>query len=62
VTPGSFPVAVDSTGPPGLALNHTTHTLYVTNLGGHTVSVINQATCNAPSTSGCGSQAVPGYR
>ena len=52
---GQVPATVTvGNGPLGLALNHKTHTLYVTNLGGNTVSVINAATCNAEFTSGCG--------
>jgi YVTN family beta-propeller protein len=51
---GQVPATVTvGNGPLGLALNHKTHTLYVTNLGGNTVSVINAATCNATDTSGC---------
>jgi len=51
---GQTPATI-STGraPLAMALNHKTHTLYVSNLGGDTVSVINAATCNAGDTSGC---------
>ena len=49
VQAGKFPVAA--------ALNPATHTLYVANLGGGSVSVINVAACNAVTTSGCGQQA-----
>jgi YVTN family beta-propeller protein len=52
-------------GPFGIAVNPTTDTVYVANTGqlfvtadGHTVSVIDGATCNASDTSGCG-QATP---
>jgi YVTN family beta-propeller protein len=47
-------------GPTGVAVDPVTDTIYVTNSGpgvdgtGHTVSVINGATCNATDTSGCG--------
>jgi YVTN family beta-propeller protein len=52
---GQTPATISvGNGPLGLALNHKTHTLYVTNSGDNTVSVINAATCNATSTSGCG--------
>ena len=46
---GQFPVAA--------ALNPATRTLYVANLGGGTVSVVNVAACNAHTTSGCGQPA-----
>jgi DNA-binding beta-propeller fold protein YncE len=46
---GKFPVAA--------ALNPATRTLYVANLGGGSVSVINVAACNALTTSGCGQPA-----
>jgi YVTN family beta-propeller protein len=46
VTTGSFPQAV--------AVDQATDTIYVANLNGNTVSVINGATCNAEVTSGCG--------
>jgi YVTN family beta-propeller protein len=38
----------------GIAIDQATDTVYVTNLGGNTVSVINGATCNAQVTTGCG--------
>jgi len=47
-------------GPTGVAVDPASDTVYVTNSGpgvdgtGHTVSVINGATCNATETSGCG--------
>ena len=47
-------------GPDGIATDQATDTVYVTNDGpggdnsGHTVSVINGATCNGQVTSGCG--------
>ena len=46
-------VAVGS-GPAGIAVDQATSTVYVTNQGGRTVSVINAATCNARRHSGCG--------
>jgi DNA-binding beta-propeller fold protein YncE len=46
-------VAVGS-GPAGIAVDQATSTVYVTNEGGQTVSVINAATCNARRHSGCG--------
>jgi YVTN family beta-propeller protein len=46
VATGSFPQAV--------AVDQATDTIYVANLNGNTVSVINGATCNAEVTSGCG--------
>jgi DNA-binding beta-propeller fold protein YncE len=46
---GNFPV--------GAALNTSTQTLYVANLGGGSVSVINVARCNAVTTAGCGQPA-----
>jgi DNA-binding beta-propeller fold protein YncE len=46
---GQFPVAA--------AVNPATRTLYVANLGGGTVSVVNVAACNAQTTSGCGQPA-----
>ena len=48
-------------GPDGVAVDQATHTVYVVNDGptnnGHTVSVINAATCNGPRHSGCGQTA-----
>ena len=40
--------------PLGVAVDQATNTVYVTNFGANTVSVINGATCNATVTSGCG--------
>jgi YVTN family beta-propeller protein len=59
---GDAPATVTvGSGPFGIAVNPTTDTVYVANTGqlfttadGHTVSVINGATCNASVTSGCG--------
>ena len=56
------PTVADPEGPgTGIAVNSLTNTIYVANAGspypstaGHTVSVINGATCNATTTSGCG--------
>lgn len=38
----------------GLAVNPSTHTLYASNANGDTVAVINTASCNAATASGCG--------
>jgi YVTN family beta-propeller protein len=51
------PTIIVGSGPEGIAVNDTTDTVYVTNLGnfsGDTVSVINAATCNGTQHSGCG--------
>jgi DNA-binding beta-propeller fold protein YncE len=40
--------------PVGIAVNPATRTVYVANLGGGSVSVINIARCNAVTTAGCG--------
>lgn len=40
-------------GPLSVLLVRRTHTLYVTNLGGHTVSMINESTCNATTRASC---------
>jgi YVTN family beta-propeller protein len=40
--------------PSGVAIDRKTDTVYVTNVGDNTVSVINGATCNAEDTTGCG--------
>jgi len=40
--------------PSGVAVNDATHTVYVTDAFSNEVSVINAATCNAVTTSGCG--------
>jgi DNA-binding beta-propeller fold protein YncE len=40
-------------GPVGIAVDQASDTVYVVNSSGNTVSVINGATCNARSTSGC---------
>jgi len=54
---GQAPATIAAGGGPGMALNHKTHTLYVTSspfvTTAPTVSVINSATCNATDTSGC---------
>jgi DNA-binding beta-propeller fold protein YncE len=39
--------------PDGVAIDEATHTVYVTNVSDNTVSVINEATCNARVTWGC---------
>lgn len=49
------PVTVAAgSGANGVVVDDATHTVYVTDGGGNTVSVINAATCNAADTSGCG--------
>jgi DNA-binding beta-propeller fold protein YncE len=50
VTVGSDPLSV--------AIDQHTRTVYVTNAGGNTVSMINAATCNGTNTSGCAQQSV----
>lgn len=39
--------------PEGIALDRATGTIYVANIGGNTISVINAWTCNATNFSGC---------
>jgi YVTN family beta-propeller protein len=48
------PTVSVGTSPSGVAINEITDTIYVTNQGSGTVSVIDGATCNASDTSGCG--------
>jgi YVTN family beta-propeller protein len=48
------PTVQVGSSPVGLAIDLATDTIYVTNFGNNTVSVINGATCNAENTSGCG--------
>jgi YVTN family beta-propeller protein len=48
------PVIKVGSRPDGVAVDQATDTVYVTNGGDNTVSVINGATCNATITSGCG--------
>jgi YVTN family beta-propeller protein len=43
-------------GPDGIAIDLATDTLYVSNVTGDTVSVLDAATCNATVSSGCGTQ------
>lgn len=50
----SPPAVTVGSAPDGVAVDEATHTVYVTNAGGSTVSVINAATCNASDHSGCG--------
>ncbi len=52
----SSPVATVHVGskPTGVAIDPETHSLYVTDSGGNTVSVINTSTCNAEVQAGCG--------
>ncbi|HEV2932761.1 MAG TPA: YncE family protein [Streptosporangiaceae bacterium] len=49
----SWPVAAVGMNPVGIAVDQATNTIYVTNSGDATVSVINGATCNGDDTSGC---------
>jgi YVTN family beta-propeller protein len=52
---GQTPTTVAAgSGANGVAIDDATHTVYVTDGGSGTVSVINAATCNAADTSGCG--------
>jgi DNA-binding beta-propeller fold protein YncE len=52
---GQTPPVVTVGGVPLIAaVNEATDTVYVTNVGGNNVSVIDGATCNATNTSGCG--------
>jgi DNA-binding beta-propeller fold protein YncE len=52
------PATIDvQPGPDGVVIDDATHTVYTVNVGkndGHTVSVINAATCNGRRHSGCG--------
>jgi DNA-binding beta-propeller fold protein YncE len=41
------------TGPQGIANDTVTGAIYVANIGGNTISVINARTCNATDYSGC---------
>jgi DNA-binding beta-propeller fold protein YncE len=49
-----WPTVAVGNGPVNLAVNQRTHTVYVTNIGDNTVSVIDGATCNAGNHTGCG--------
>jgi DNA-binding beta-propeller fold protein YncE len=51
-----WPVVDVGSIPLGLAVDEATDTIYVSNAGDSTVSVINGATCNATNTSGCSHQ------
>ncbi len=56
VTSGCGSVAATITvgpGPAGVGIDQATHTVYVTNSGTDTVSVVNEATCNGTVTTGC---------
>ena len=48
------PTITVGNNPDGVAVDEATHTVYVANVGDNTVSVINEATCNARVTWGCG--------
>ena len=49
-TPATAPAEFGSNG---IAIDHTTHEVYVTNIEDTSVSVINGATCNGSDTTGC---------
>lgn len=49
----NWPVAAVGVNPVGIAVDQATNTIYVTNSGDATVSVINGATCNGDDNSGC---------
>jgi len=49
----SWPTVAVGSFPTGLAVEQKTDTVYAANLGDNTVSVINGATCNAATRSGC---------
>ena len=49
----AWPTVTVGTAPQALGVDELTDTIYVTNTGGDTVSVINGATCNGTNTSGC---------
>jgi len=56
---GGWPTVATGAGPQAVAVNERTDTVYTANAGqflngGHTVSVIDGASCNAHITSGCG--------
>jgi YVTN family beta-propeller protein len=51
---GDTPTSVKvGAGPLSVLLVRRTHTVYVTNMGGNTVSMIDEATCNATTEAGC---------
>jgi YVTN family beta-propeller protein len=50
----NWPTVTVGDSPQALGVNKVTNTVYVTNTGDDTVSVINGATCNAADTTGCG--------
>jgi len=49
----AWPTVTVGSAPQALGVDELTDTIYVTNTGGDTVSVINGATCNGTNTSGC---------
>ena len=51
---GSWPTVSVGNLPSSIAVDASTDTVYVTNMGDNTVSVVNGATCNAMNPSGCG--------
>ena len=59
---GQTPATVRAgSAPVGVALDHASHTLYVTNIVDGTVSVINTGTCNALRPAGCRRQHAPAF-
>jgi DNA-binding beta-propeller fold protein YncE len=50
----SWPIVTVGNAPWALGLNPSNHTVYVTNLGDNTVSVIDGNRCNGTNSSGCG--------
>ena len=49
----AWPTVTVGSTPQALGVDELTNTVYVTNTGDHTVSVINGASCNSTNTSGC---------
>ena len=49
----AWPTVTVGSAPQALGVDELTNTIYVTNTGDNTVSVINGATCNGTNTSGC---------
>ena len=54
---GPWPTVTVGSLPSGIAIDENTDTVYVTNAGDDTVSVVDGATCNALNHSGCGQKA-----
>jgi DNA-binding beta-propeller fold protein YncE len=55
----SWPTVASGNFPGGVGLDQQTDTIYVANPADNTVSVINGATCNATTSSGCGQTLTP---